>query len=204
MIAFKYTKTDGAEFISHLDTLRHLNKIFLRGDIPVKESQGYHPHMLVYMSSPIPLGLKSMAEFCTVDADMDAAEFLERFNRYSPRGIKCLWAENTDKNPNFAAIIDRARYYIEGLADIPEEAVAGAESFTVIGKKGEERDVRDKIYSFKKRGGGYEVLLAAGNASLRPDLFADALKTLYGGGTTDILKEESFAGDMPAEDALWR
>ena len=115
MIVFRYTKTDGAEFISHLDTLRHLNKTFLRGNVGVKMSQGFHPHMLIFMSSPIGVGLKSAAEYCTVDTDMSPDEFREAFNRASPKGIKCIEAYYTPKNINLASVITRARYYIEGL-----------------------------------------------------------------------------------------
>lgn len=61
MLVIRYSKRDGAEFISHLDTLRHLQKIFIRGKIPVKYSQGYNPHMLLYMSAPLGVGIKSNA-----------------------------------------------------------------------------------------------------------------------------------------------
>ena len=111
MIAFRYTKTGGAEFISHLDTLRHLNKTFKRAGIDVKMSQGFHPHMLVYMSSPIAVGLTSYAEYCAVEADIPAVQFIEKFNAASPKGIKCVAAFNVDKNPNFASCIDRTLFF---------------------------------------------------------------------------------------------
>ena len=44
MIAFRYTKTDGAEYISHLDLLRHIDRILRRAGIEVGYSQGFHKH----------------------------------------------------------------------------------------------------------------------------------------------------------------
>ncbi|MBQ7642830.1 MAG: DUF2344 domain-containing protein, partial [Clostridia bacterium] len=64
MILFRYTKTDGAEYISHLDLLRHLGRTFTRAGIKVGYSQGYHPHKLIYMSAPIGVGMKSLSEYC--------------------------------------------------------------------------------------------------------------------------------------------
>ena len=195
MIVFRYSKTNGAEFISHLDTLRHLNKTFIRGGIEVKLSNGYHPHMLVYMSSPIGVGLKSYAEFCTVDTDELPDSFVEKFNSASPKGIKCLEARYSPKNVNLAAAIMSARYYIEGIEKFCVEDVLNANEFLIANKKGEEKNVREKIYSLRERDDGLEAVLAAGNEVLRPDLFAGKLKEIYGGGHLKIVKEEAFAAD---------
>ncbi|MBQ9709042.1 MAG: DUF2344 domain-containing protein [Clostridia bacterium] len=195
MIAFKYSKTEGAEFISHLDTLRHLNKTFKRAGFEVKHSQGFHPHMLVYMSSPIGVGLKSYAEYCTVDVDISAEQFKEEFNRYSPKGIKCIEACAVEKNPNFASVITRAKYVISGLHGVNAEEVMAMQSFTVKDKHGEPKEVREKIYSFTETAEGHEVVLAAGNNALRPDAFVKRLAELYGEMDADIVKTESYVGE---------
>lgn len=200
MIAFRYTKTDGAEFISHLDVLRHLNKIFLRSGIEVKESNGFHPHMLIFMASPTGLGIKSLAEYCTVDADIPPEQFKERFNAASPKGIKCVFAKTVGKNPNFAAAIDRAGYYIEGIGDFDPLEILSLSSFTVT-KDGKEKEVRDRIFSLEKRGGGIYAVLAAGNCTLRPELFAAALTERYG-GEADIIKQKSYVGEADAEEFI--
>ena len=58
MIAFKYTKTDGAEYISHLDMLRHIDRTLRRAGIEVEYSQGYHKHPRIFMGNPLALGVK--------------------------------------------------------------------------------------------------------------------------------------------------
>ena len=68
MIAFKYTKTDGAEYISHLDLLRHLDRTLRRAGIKVEYSQGYHKHPRIFMCNPLALGVRSVSEYCTADA----------------------------------------------------------------------------------------------------------------------------------------
>ena len=203
MIAFKYSKLHGAEFISHLDTLRHLNKTFARAGFKVKMSQGFHPHMLVYMSSPIGVGQKSLAEYCTVEVDLTPEEFIERFNENSPKGIKCIAAYQTDKNPNFAAVITCARYYIEGLNEFSIDEVLSFEEFFITDKNGNKKNVREKIFSIEKRGQGIVAVLAAGNSALRADAFAKTLAEAYGGDEIEIIKEESFLSFGVSIDTLF-
>ena len=58
MIAFRYTKTDGAEYLSHLDLLRHIDRTLRRAGIKVKMSEGFHPHPKIFMNKPRGLGIK--------------------------------------------------------------------------------------------------------------------------------------------------
>ena len=211
MIVFRYRKTDGAEFISHLDTLRHLNKTLIRAAIPVKKSAGFHPHPLIYMSSPIGVGLKSFAEYCSVDTEISPEEFKKLFNEFSPRGIKCEGAFYTQKNVNLAAIINRAEYEIFGLNEFdPQEVLASAEFF-ITDKRGNEKEVRNKIYSVEKAerevpDGKKEfyikALIEAGNNALRPDCFAEKLKLLFGGEYISITKTASFVGEETVDEYI--
>ena len=75
MIVIKYSKLNGAEFIPHLDMLKHFAKILRRMGVKVGYSQGFNPHMLVFMSSPIALGLKTKSEYCLIESDENAENF---------------------------------------------------------------------------------------------------------------------------------
>ena len=87
MILFKYTKTDGAEFLSHLDILRHIGRTTRRAGIKVALSQGFNPHMLVYLSAPMGVGIQSLAEYCQIETDEEPTSFIEKFNKNAPRGL---------------------------------------------------------------------------------------------------------------------
>jgi radical SAM-linked protein len=102
MILIEYSKLNGGQFIPHLDMLKHLTKIIRRTGISVKYSQGFNPHILIYMSSPIALGLKSLSEYCLLDTDALADGFVEKFNACAPKGIRCVRAFNTDKKVKLA------------------------------------------------------------------------------------------------------
>ena len=83
MLVFKYTKTNGAEYISHLDTLRHLSKIMRRADIDITKSKGFNPHMHIYMNAPMGVGIKSLCEYCFADTEEPARIFMQKFNDFS-------------------------------------------------------------------------------------------------------------------------
>ena len=115
MILSRYSKLNGAEFIPHLDTMRHIIKTVRRMDMPINYSKGFNPHMLIYMSSPIALGLKSESEFCLFDTDYNGEDFLELFNKNSPKGIRCEEVYFVDKKVGIVSDISSAIYEISGI-----------------------------------------------------------------------------------------
>ena len=108
----KYTKQEGAEFISHLDTLRHIGRTLTRAKIDCTFSKGFNPHKSINLSSPLPLGLKSNSEYCVIDTSEGAESFMKKFNEFSPRGIKCVKCKTIEKKVNVADLIDGAIYEI--------------------------------------------------------------------------------------------
>lgn len=194
MILFRYTKTDGAEYISHLDLLRHLGRTFTRAGIKVGYSQGYHPHKLIYMSAPIGVGMKSLSEYCLVETDEDEKTFKEKFNAVSPKGITCLGAWYTPKKVGVASDISKAEYLITGVAPFDEKQFLSIESFTITTKDGKEKEVRNLIYDLKFTAEGLRCVLGFGNG-LRAEKFAEKLVDIYGGKEIGIVKEEGMTQD---------
>lgn len=189
MIAFKYTKTDGAEYLSHLDLLRHLDRTLRRAGIKVKTSEGFHPHPKIFMNNPLGLGIKSVAEYCAVECE-PCENFMEVFNANSPRGVKCLDFKGMDENPNYAFTIESCTYALEGITFDPVEFLNRKE-FVITDKRGREVDIMPRIYGLKLSEGKLIFTLGCGQNNLRPDLFAEVLEGVYGGKAKDIIKISS-------------
>lgn len=189
MIIAEYTKISGAQYLPHLDMLKHLGKIVRRAKIEVNYSQGFNPHALIFMSSPIALGLKSYSEYLVIDANSSASEFIEKFNANAPGGIVCTRAYEIPKKVNIASDITSAVYEIRGLNTFNENEVLKAKEFFVMDKRAGEKEVREKIVSLKFVGETLVCELKFGNETLRPDYLAEKLKTLYGGEHIDIIKK---------------
>lgn len=197
MIVFEYSKTNGAEYITHLDMLRHINKTLRRAGISVKSSNGFNPHLLIYMSSPIFCGLQSLCEYCAVETDCEADFFRENFNRFAPSGINCINAYKTEEKVNLANDIKYAKYAITGLKTVNIEQILNSAEFFVTDKRGTEREVRDRIVDLKYDGETLIALLKFGNITLRADLFCEKLKQLYGGEHITIIKTDCYTDISP-------
>lgn len=203
MILIRYSKLNGAEFIPHLDMLKHLAKILRRADIKLNYSKGFNPHVLMFMSSPIALGLKTESEYCLIDALESSEGFKERFNKCSPKGIKCEAVYETEKKINVASDIIFADYEIEGIPYFDVNEILSKNEFFVVDKKQNERQVRDKIVSLKFDKNKLIARLKFGNETLRPDYLVNKLKEIYGGDHVDIIKKDvRFLGDTNVEKYL--
>ena len=195
MILIKYEKLRGAEVISHLDTLRHLGKIIRRTGIKVNYSNGFNPHMLIYMSSPIPLGMKSESEFCLIDTPEGVDGFKQLFNEKSPRGIKCVEAYEVSQKINVVSDVESAIYHITGLNKFDVNEVLSKDSFVVADKKKGEKEARDKILSLNWMGDVLVCNFKFGNDNLRPDAFTEKILSLYGGERVTVVKKDAlFSG----------
>lgn len=186
MIAFKYTKTDGAEYLSHLDLMRHIDRTLRRAGIKVKTSEGFHPHPKIFMNNPLGLGIKSVAEYCAVDC-APCENFTEVFNLNSPRGVRCLGFKVTDENPNYAYTIDSCTYSLNGITFDAGEFLSRKE-LVITDKRGRTVDIIPRIYGLEFREGSLIFTLGCGQNNLRPDLFAEVLEGIYGGKAENIIK----------------
>lgn len=204
MIFFRYSKLNGAEFIPHLDTLRHLNKTVRRMQIPINYSQGFNPHMLVYMSSPIGLGLKSESEFCLFDTPYNGEDFKELFNKNSPKGIRCEEVYFVDKKVGVASDITSALYEISGVNFFDVNEVLNDSDFTVFDKRaGEEKPSRDKIKNLYFLDDKLYAELSFGNVTLRPDYLIEKLVERYGGSHPFAVKKSvKFLDGLSVEEYL--
>ena len=200
----RYSKTDGAEFISHLDVLRNFGRTFNRAGIEVKYSAGYHPHMLVYMSAPIGVGIKSYSEYCVIDTEESPESFKEKFNEFSQKGIRCMGAWTVSGKVGVASDIVKAKYFITGINEFDEEEILNSDEFIILTRDNKEKNVRELVYDIKRADGGIHCVLGFSNG-LRAEKFAEKLLEKYGGKDLDITKEEAMTENgQPFEIAIRR
>lgn len=91
-LRMKFIKEAQASYISHLDLMRTFQRAFLRGGYVVRHSQGFHPHPLMSILLPLPVGQSSeyeLMDFETV-GETDAKAFADAVNGAVPLGIRVL------------------------------------------------------------------------------------------------------------------
>ena len=178
MIVLKYTKSLDARFISHIDLLKHIGRILRRAGIPVKHSQGFNPHALLFFSPPMVLGVNSYAEYVAIDTDMSGEEVFERFNKSVPDGLKAINWFKTEKNPNIQGKSVSADYVL----DVPYFEFEYIDGFTITYNKKDDmmtEDIAKKIFGFFNADGRLGVRLASGNNNIRVDRLATGLNEKY-------------------------
>lgn len=115
-VLIKFTKINGAKFISHLDTMRTLHRALRRAGLPIAYSKGFNPHASISVAAPLSLGIASTAEY----ADIEFEEYInhevikDKLNMALPEGIKIINVLNIDqKMPTSMGSVDGAKYIIK-------------------------------------------------------------------------------------------
>jgi radical SAM-linked protein len=158
-----------------MDTLRHINKTIKRAKIDVEFSKGFNPHRNINLSAPLPVGLQSISEYCVINTDFSATDFVERFNQNSPKGIKCIYAVEVDKKINVAHVINRAVYKIEKANLFDVEKFLADKEILVKDKHGKVFNARERIFDLHFEGDTLFTTLSFGSCNFRID---DLLKVL--------------------------
>ena len=183
----QYSQGESVKYISHLDFLRTVNRIFARSKLPLKFSNGFNPHTIMTIGLPLSVGLTSVCDVLDLELTepMDTAHMRELLNANSPEGIRFLGIKNAEGlTPLFN--IDSAIYTacFDSDREIDIDKFIAEESITIEkkSKRGmKEVNIKDFIRSMKvihREGSMYavEMHLNAGNFSnIKPELVISTL-----------------------------
>lgn len=87
-----FIKEAQASYISHLDLMRTFQRVFPRAGLSLKHSNGFHPHPIISIVLPLPVGQESdceLLDFETVE-ESDGAGVAAALNTGMPAGIRVL------------------------------------------------------------------------------------------------------------------
>ncbi|HZS38752.1 MAG TPA: TIGR03960 family B12-binding radical SAM protein [Polyangia bacterium] len=85
----RFQKRGRGAFISHLDTMRLLIRVFRRAGVEMIYSKGFHPKPQIVFAPALGLGIASLAELCDVRIDWSGGddELRERLRAAAPEGL---------------------------------------------------------------------------------------------------------------------
>ena len=133
-----FSKTGRARYISHLDLMRTFQRAFARAKIPIKHTEGFHPHPFVSIALPLSVGYSSeceILEFGLLEGT-DPETVPARLSAVMPEGIvvhQCYPAQRKLKELSYVHYIMNFEYP-EGRPQECEPAIAqllGRESLVV-------------------------------------------------------------------------
>jgi len=97
-----FYKKDNMRFISHLDLQTLFQRTIKRGNVKVAYSNGFNPHELIVIVSPLSLGYESTCELLEIDTleHYETQDLIEALNIGLPEGIKFTKCIETERKNN--------------------------------------------------------------------------------------------------------
>ena len=191
-LRLRFAKEGRAVYISHLDLMRTMQRVFQRAGLSLKYSEGFNPHPVLSILLPLSVGTQSVCEL--MDFQLEEAADLDslpaRLSAVMPEGIRALEAY-----PEGRKVRELKWLRVEGgleydRADFSEMRDGLQRFFAreqiVIRKKtkrGEgESDIAPAIRSigFETRCGAVTLsaVISAQDPTLNPELLISALRQL--------------------------
>ena len=189
----KFSKLGLAAYISHLDLMRTMQRVFIRAGLKVKHSEGFNPHPKMVFAMPLSVGAESVCELLDVEleVDVDCAELPEMLNRTIPAGISVTeaWLPETKfKEFSLLQVTGRFEYDDGSAADkLSKLEEFYAQESIVIERKTKkgmgQADIKPLIKNIKFTSVddntlSIEAVIAAGEKVLNPELIVSALGQL--------------------------
>jgi radical SAM-linked protein len=107
------SKTNDLKFLSHLETVKLLERAFRRGNLPMIYSQGYNPHPNISSALPLSVGIESLYEVYEVDfEDFNFQEFIDNQQKYLPVGIHIFDIKISDDKDSLMSKVYYCTYRI--------------------------------------------------------------------------------------------
>ena len=182
MKVIEHIKKGNISYVSHIDSMRVLQRTLIRANINVKLSEGFNPHPVTYTSHPLPLGVESEKEFFVIaNDDMSAEQVLNAFNNNIPSGMLAVKCYDCIKNPNFAKNVNYCEYLVKGNFLQYKKEIENFQNekcwlikYDFKGTE-KEQDIAPLIHSLKVYNKGLVMIIATGNPNLRPDRVVSAI-----------------------------
>ena len=198
-----FIKESQASYISHLDLMRTFQRVFPRGGLELKHSQGFHPHPLISIVLPLPVGQSSDCELLDfeVEQDIDGTGIAEMLNTCLPAGLRVRDCYRVERPARDLAFL-RARLEFDYDNGVPEGALDKlrelfARREVLVEKRTKYKDltqinvvplIRGVEWCEAEKLVTAEVVVAAQNPGLNPALLANAVSAYLPELTPDFAR----------------
>lgn len=124
-LRLKAEKKGRLRFLSHLETVKMVERSLKRAGVALTFSKGFNPHANISFAAPLPVGTASACELVDieVEAGCDVKALLEEQARYFPQEFRILSARVLDKPVSLMKQVGRSDYRIWPGDEVSEEEV---------------------------------------------------------------------------------
>lgn len=148
-VIVKYKKVNRLKYISHLDTIRLLQRAVRRAGVKVSYSQGYNPHPKFSFAMPLSLGLETYGDYIEIEVEdgENPKTIKERMNKILPEDFKIIDVKESVHDKTLAARLKNVIYKI----DIQLDDGSREELEEIINKFFQEEQIVERIKIKKRR-----------------------------------------------------
>ena len=198
-----FVKEAQASYISHLDLMRTFQRCFPRTELDIKHTQGYHPHPIISIVLPLPVGQSSDCELLDfeVTQDSDGSSIAEKLNTGMPTGIRVLACYEA-RRPIRELDSLRADVTLEYDCGVPENAAARltallARKELIIQKRTKRKEmadvdiapmIRNAVVTADGHNVFIDITVQAQNPGLNPQLIEKAIAAYLPELTPDFVR----------------
>lgn len=198
-----FVKEEQASYLSHLDLMRTFQRVFPRGGLTLRHSQGFHPHPLISIVLPLPVGQSSECELLDFEVERDVGPALvaDRLNASLPAGLRVRGCYHAGRPARELAFL-RARLtfdYDRGVPAGAAEAMRGlfARSEVLVEKRTKHKELAQinvapllRSVEWAEEDGRLtaDVVAAAQNPGLNPALLGAAAAAYLPELTPDFVR----------------
>jgi radical SAM family uncharacterized protein/radical SAM-linked protein len=173
-IRVRFEKLGRMRYLSHLEQQTLFIRAVGRAGIPIRYSQGFHPHPKFSFATALSVGVESHAEYMDfeVHAGYTAQQLKDALNATLPAGIKVIEAtEIALRAPSLSVIMEQVRYRVtlpaplaEGLSEKVARFLALETAPLRREKKGKvvEFDLRHELHQLEAQGNVLEMVVGRG------------------------------------------
>ncbi len=154
-----FDKEGDMKYISHLDTIRFLERLFKKANIKVKFSEGFHPRPKMSFGNPVSLGVEAYNEVMDLELaeDMDNDELLAKMNEFCPEGIRFKAVEEVPRKASIVNDFEIMIYEITGEQGVIDRIAAVLAQDEIIEerikkRKLQKRDLKEKLVDYRVEG----------------------------------------------------
>ena len=152
-----FDRVGDMKYISHLDTVRFLERLFKKTEIRVKHSEGFTPRPKLSFGNPVSLGDETYNELMDAEiiSELSNEELIDILNINSPKGFRFKKMYDVSKKSGISNDFNILVYEIEGTKqdiDSLENLLNREEIIEIREKRGktQKRNLKEKISKFER------------------------------------------------------
>ncbi|ABQ24516.1 Radical SAM domain protein [Geotalea uraniireducens Rf4] len=153
-IRLRFQKIGRMRFLSHLEMLNLFIRAIGRARVPIRYSQGFHPHPKFSFATALSVGVESWAEYMDMElnAGFGAERLKEALNQVLPEGVRVLESHAIMLNSeSLSVIMESVRYRVILPPGAGQDLPGQVERFLALDTYPHRREKKGKVVAFDLR-----------------------------------------------------